>query len=115
MFGASGCGMISNSTDLEEVFRDDLEKVLQQNLKLRRELAEEVAKARVPKPGMYRWGWTLYWICLTLAALWVLMSLELVPTDYWSEMGLGRIVIWFSPVLVLYGVGRALRDALSYE
>jgi hypothetical protein len=32
-----------------------------------------------------------------------------------SEMGLGGVVIWFSPVLVLYGVGRALRDALSYE
>jgi hypothetical protein len=40
--------MTSNSNDLEEVFRDDLEKVLQQNLKLRRELAAEVAKARVP-------------------------------------------------------------------
>jgi hypothetical protein len=107
--------MISNSNDLEEVFRDDLEKVLQQNLKLRRELAAEVAKVRVPKPGMYRWGWTLYWICLTLAFFWVLMSLQLIPTDHWSEMGLGTVVIWFSPVLVLYGLGRALRDALSYE
>jgi hypothetical protein len=112
MFGARGAGMTSNSTDLEEVFRDDLEKVLQQNLKLRRELAEEVGKARVPKPGMYRWGWTLYWICLTLAAIWVLMSLQLVPM---SELGLGGVVIWFSPVLVLYGVGRVLRDALSGE
>jgi hypothetical protein len=37
-----------------------------------------------------------------------------VSTDDWSEMGLG-IVIWFSPVLVLYALGRALRDAISYE
>jgi hypothetical protein len=115
MFGARGAGMTSNSDDLEEVFRDDLEKVLKQNLKLRRELAAEVAKVRVPKPGMYRFGWTLYWVCLTLAAVWVLISLQLVPTDYWSEISLGRAVIWFSPVLVLYGLGRALRDALSYE
>lgn len=47
-----------------------------------------------------------------VSSIWVLMSLQLVPM---SEMGLGGVVIWFSPVLVLYGVGRALRDALSYE
>jgi hypothetical protein len=33
MFGARGAVMTSNSTDLEEVFRDDREKVLQQNLR----------------------------------------------------------------------------------
>jgi hypothetical protein len=107
--------MTSKSNDLEEVFRDDLEKVLRQNLKLRRELAAEIGNVRIPKPGMHRLGWTLYWICLTLAAVWILMSLQLVPIDYWSEMGWGTVVIWFSPVLVLYGLGRALRDALSYE
>jgi hypothetical protein len=107
--------MTSNSDNLEEVFQDDLEKVLRQNLKLRRELAAEIGNVRVPKPGMHRLGWTLYWICLTLAAVWVLMSLQLFPIDYWSEMGVGRVVLWFSPVLVLYCLGRALRDALSYE
>ena len=114
MFGARGASMTSNSDNLEEVFQDDLEKVLRQNLKLRRELAAEIGNVRIPKQGMHRLGWTLYWICLTLAAVWVLMSLQLVSTDDWSEMGLG-IVIWFSPVLVLYALGRALRDAISYE
>jgi len=104
----------SNSDDPEEVLKDDFEEVLRQNLNLRRELATEIGKVRVPKQGMHRLGWTLYWICLTLAAVWVLMSLQLVPTDDWSEMGWG-VVIWFSPVLVLYALGRALRDAISYE
>jgi hypothetical protein len=106
--------MTSNNDNLEDVFQNDLEKVLRQNLKLRRELAAEIGNVRIPKPGMHRLGWTLYWICLTLAAVWVLMSLQLFPIDSWSEMGLG-VLIWFSPVLVLYGLGRALRDALSYE
>jgi hypothetical protein len=101
--------------DPEEVLRDDLEEVLRQNLNLRRELATEIGKVRVPKPDMQRLGWTLYWIFLTLAAVWVLMSVQLVQSDEWSEMGPIRIAIWFSPVLVLYAIGRALRDALSYE
>ena len=101
--------------DPEEVLRDDLEEVLRQNLNLRRELATEIGKVRVPKPGMQRLGWTLYWIFLTLAAVWVLMSVQLVQSDEWSEMGPIRIAIWFSPVLVLYAIGRALRDALSYD
>ena len=42
------------------------------------------------------------------------MSLQLVQSDEWSEMGPIRIAIWFSPVLVLYAIGR-VRDALSYE
>ena len=105
----------SKSDDPEEVLRDDLEEVLRQNLNLRRELATEIGKVRVPKPGMQRLGWTLYWIFLTLAAVWVLMSVQLIQSDDWSEMGPIRIAIWFSPVLVLYAIGRALRDAFSYE
>jgi hypothetical protein len=105
----------TNSDDPEEVLQDDLEEELRQNLKLRRELAVEIGNVRVPKLGMHRLGWTLYWICLTLAAVWILMSLQLIPNDYWSEMGLVRIAIWFSPVLLLYGAGRALREILSYE
>ena len=68
----------SKSDDPEEVLRDDLEEVLRQNLNLRRELATEIGKVRVPKPGMQRLGWTLYWIFLTLAAVWVLMSVQLI-------------------------------------
>ena len=49
MFGARGAGMTSNSDNLEEVFQDDLEKVLRQNLKLRRELAAEIGNVRIPK------------------------------------------------------------------
>jgi hypothetical protein len=41
--------MTSNSDNLEEVFQDDLEKVLRQNLKLRRELAAEIGNVRIPK------------------------------------------------------------------
>ena len=41
---------------------DDLEHQLQENLKLRRELAAEVAKAN--QGG----GIAFYWICLALAA-----------------------------------------------
>jgi hypothetical protein len=104
----------AKSDDPEDVLRDDLEEVLRQNLNLRRELATEIGKVRVPKPGMQRFGWTLYWVFLTLAAVWVLMSLQLVQSDEWSEMGPIRIAIWFSPVLVLYAIGR-VRNALSYE
>jgi hypothetical protein len=111
-----GAGMgKAKSDDAEDVLRDDLEEVLRQNLNLRRELATEIGKVRVPKPGMQRLGWTLYWVFLTLAAIWVLMSLQLVQSYDWSEMGPIRIAIWFSPVLVLYAIGRALRDAPSYE
>ena len=44
---------------------DDFEEALRQNLKLRRELAAKVAKA---KGGgiTYRLGWVLYWVCLGL-------------------------------------------------
>jgi hypothetical protein len=46
----------SNSDDPEEMLKDDFEEVLRQNLNLRRELATEIGKVRVPKQGMHRLG-----------------------------------------------------------
>jgi small-conductance mechanosensitive channel len=56
---------------------DDLEHELGENLKLRRKLGTEAAKAEGAidaKQGggiAYRLGWVLYWICLALAVVWV--------------------------------------------
>ena len=51
---------------------DGLEEAVRENLKLRSELAAEVAKAKGvgQRGGVYRLGWVLYWACLIVAALW---------------------------------------------
>lgn len=54
---------------------DDLEQALRQNLKLRRELGGEVAKAldHSPKQGVgmaCRLGWFLFVTCLALGVIW---------------------------------------------
>ena len=58
---------------------DDLEDALRQNLKIRRELAAKVAKA---KGGgiTYRLGWVLYWICL--GAYWIVVGILLHRHNY---------------------------------
>ena len=47
---------------------DELEQQLRENLKLRRELAAELAKAKGTKTASggtaYRLGWVLYWACV---------------------------------------------------
>ena len=50
---------------------DDLEQALQENLKLRRELAANVTapKAASKREGTLRLGWVLYWTCLALIGL----------------------------------------------
>ena len=82
MLGVWGvCGMTTDS--------DDLEAALRENLKLRRELATNVAKAEaaVQRGGMaYRLGWILYWTCLVFAAL------ALLYLGYW----LWTDKTWFS-------------------
>ena len=47
---------------------DDLEKVLKQNLKLRRELAAELNGTNEPNRG---WG-VLYWVALVLIPVFIL-------------------------------------------
>jgi hypothetical protein len=52
---------------------DDLEEALRKNLRLRSELAANVAKPEAPSPrgGMaYGLGWVLYWICFALTGGW---------------------------------------------
>ncbi len=51
---------------------DGLEEAVRENLKLRRELAAEVAKAKgaSQRGGVYQLGWVLYWACLIVAAVW---------------------------------------------
>jgi hypothetical protein len=58
--------MTTDSDGLEEAFRE--------NLKLRDQLAREVAKAKgvSQRGGVYRLGWFLYWACLIVAAVWAL-------------------------------------------
>jgi hypothetical protein len=71
-----------------------------------------------------RLGWVLYWTCLALAAVWVLWSLLLVSDSNGGVLGWAADVIprnpfgfllWFSPALALYGLGRAFRYVLSGE
>ena len=52
---------------------DQLEQQLRENLKLRRELAAEVAKVKGTKTARrgtaYSLGWVLYWACVGLSVL----------------------------------------------
>jgi hypothetical protein len=97
---------------------DDLEEALRQNLKLRRELADEVAKAKQLGGIAYRLGWVLYWICLALAGAYALLLLTIdnfefvrnFPHDPW-----GAAAVVFFPAIVLYGLGGAFRYVLSGE
>ena len=105
---AGGAGMTSDSDDLEEALRE--------NLKLRRELASNVAKAEAASQrggAAYRLGWVLYWSCLVLAALAVLY----VGFVLWADGALFslRLAVSAVAVLLLYGLGRAVRYVLSGE
>jgi hypothetical protein len=66
----------------------------------------------------YRLGWVLYWGCLALAAAWVLLLLGFVGVETIiqgiEQAPFGSFVA-FSPALILYGLGRALRYVLSNE
>lgn len=98
---------------------NDLEEALRQNLKLRRELAAEVAKAK--SGGItYRLGRVLYWICLGLIGLWwvfcfigiTTQGMPLTGRD--SSWGFLLFILGGVPSL-LYGLGRLLRYVLSGE
>lgn len=98
---------------------DDLEDALRQNLKIRRELAAKVAKA---KGGgiTYRLGWVLYWICLGLIGLWWVFCFIGITTQGTpltrrdSSWGFLLFILGVVPLL-LYGQGRLLRYVLSGE
>jgi hypothetical protein len=98
---------------------DDLEQQLRQDLKLRRELLAEVAKA---KGGgfAYRLGWGLYWTCLALIVLYGAFWFVRLRGSSW-EVIVGDLKDWTAvlelalPVVGLYALGRAFRYVLSGE
>jgi hypothetical protein len=105
---------------------DDLEQALQENLKLRRELAVEVSKAKAASQRgvAYRWGWVLYWLCVMPAAVLAAVLLttaifDALEQEWWREFDLLSASLAFLvialPSLVLYGLGRAFRYILSGE
>jgi len=98
---------------------DYLEHQLRENLRLRRELAAEVAKAKEGGGIAYRLGWVLYWICLTFAGgiailflLWVISDPSVAEDIRQSPSLLLLIAL---SCLILYGLGRAFRYVLSAE
>ena len=111
---------------------DDLEQQLRENLKLRRQLAAEVDKARAAsqRSGIaYRLGWVLYWACILLAVFWMLglflyvgegsvpNAVDLLVRRLRQDP-LNVTVIWVGatlPAMVLYGLGRAFRYVLAGE
>ncbi len=99
--------------------RDDLERQLRENLKLRRELATEVAKAKGGRI-VYRLGWVVYCTCIALIGLYVAYWLIVLRDTSWegivSDLSDWSVVLAVVlPALVLYGLGRAFRYVLSGE
>ncbi len=97
---------------------DDLEEALQENLKLRSELAANVAKAEAAsqRGGMaYRLGWVLYWGCLALAVAVLVVWVTRFLDDY-APLPLDlHVLLFWLPALILYTLGRAFRYVLSGE
>jgi hypothetical protein len=99
--------------------KDELDEALQENLKLRHELGEKIAKAKHIGGWAYRLGWVLYWTCLALAALSALIAVAALLTELWvisqSEFSRDHILGGALSAMILYGVGRAFRYVLSWE
>ena len=108
---------------------DGLEEAVRENLKLRRELEAELAKAKQGGGITYRLGWVLYWASILLAVFWMLglflyvgegsvpNALDLLVRRLRQDP-LNVILMWVGatlPALVLYGLGRAFRYVLSGE
>ena len=64
----------------------------------------------------YRLGWVLYWTCLAVAGVWVVIFCNVT---FWGGVKWGSILDIIStfsiPIILLYGIGRALRYVLSME
>ncbi len=113
---------------------DDLEEALRQNLKLRSELAAEVAKAKAASQRgiVYRLGWVLYWLACIVAGLIALVALFEIgllafgyisdPMAFWDPFSPFWTHGWF-PTLpqnivfgpIVWALGRAFRYVLSGE
>ena len=129
--------MTSNSDGLEQQLQEklklrrelgDLEEQLEQNLKLRRELLAKIAKASDRK-AKDRLGWTLHWILLALAGIWVFIWLWMLhggrfdlpsagvelAIEVFRRNPLKHLAFMGIPALLLYSLGRAIRYALARE
>lgn len=99
---------------------DDLERELRQNLKLRRELGVEAAKATAAialeqrSRFAYRLGRSLYWACLVLAVAWAgFVAFLAGGQDDLSTNWPFYLLVFSIPPLLLYAVGRAFRYILA--
>src|SRR5262245_51721852 len=99
--------------------KDELDEALQENLKLRSELGEQVAKAKHVGGRAYRLGWVLYWVCLALATFSALIAVAALLTELGvisqSQFPRDHILGGALTAMILYGVGRAFRYVLSWE
>ena len=108
--------------------RDDLEQVLQENLKLRRRLGRQTWGVR-ERNAKDRVGWAFYYMSLALAGLWSLLWLWMLYGGFSEAQSRGiehaigvfmqnplrQLAFMGIPVLLLYSLGRAIRFALSGE
>jgi hypothetical protein len=108
--------------------RDDLEQVLQENLKLRRKLGRQTWEVR-ERNAKDRVGYAFYYTSLALAGLWILLWLWMLyggfseaqsrgvehATRLFMQNPLGQLAFMGIPVLLLYSLGRSIRYALSGE
>src|SRR5262245_12215198 len=99
--------------------KDELDQALQENLKLRHELGEKIAKAKHVGGRTYRLGLVLYWTCLALAALSALIAVAALLTELGvisqSAFPPDHMLGGTLAAMILYGVGRAFRYVLSWE
>jgi hypothetical protein len=107
---------------------DDLEKALQENLKIRRKLARKTWDVR-ERNAKDRMGWAFYYTALALAGLWILFWLWILYGGFSEAQSRGlehairlfmqnplkQLVFMGIPVLLLYSLGRSIRYALSRE
>jgi len=108
--------------------RDDLEQVLQENLKLRRKLGRKTWEVR-ERNAKDRVGWAFYCMSLALAGLWILLWLWMLYNGFSEAQSRGvehairlfmqnplkQLAFMGIPVLLLYSLGRSIRYALSGE
>jgi hypothetical protein len=100
---------------------DELEEALRQNLKLRRDLAANIAKteAASQQGGTgYRLGRVLYWACLALIGLYATFWVVVSQDASWNSIILkdwSTVFVLALPIIALYALGRALRYVLSGE
>jgi hypothetical protein len=83
---------------------------------LEREIRQNPIDAKQGGGIGYRLGGFLYWSCLVLAVAWaVLVALVVGRLGDLPRHWFFYLLVFFGPVVLLYGVGRAFRYILSEE